>query len=172
MRWKAPYFLISQDTRGSCPWGLKDSIAILCCCQRIEMMEAHQLVEMKYILFLVVVVHPNFLWVFGLCKLNKTFILFYTSFCFISTYQMTFVIVEDCKALKCLQISQKGSRKLKNWDSGHVAYSSLQRKPPGFVITSLDIWSKLITFQIFFFLLDNTFVVWCQIDTTPHYWNV
>ena len=39
-------------------------------------MEAHQLVEMKYILFLVVVVHPNFLWVFGLCKLNKTFILF------------------------------------------------------------------------------------------------
>ena len=41
------------------------------------MMEAHQLVEMKYILFLVVVVHPNFLWVFGLCKLSKTFILFF-----------------------------------------------------------------------------------------------
>ena len=106
MRWKAPYFLISQDTRGSCPWGLKDSIAILCCCQRIEMMEAHQLVEMKYILFLVVVVHPNFLWVFGLCKLSKTFILFFYKFLF-HTYQMTFVIVEDCKALKCLQISQK-----------------------------------------------------------------
>ena len=63
------------------------------------MMEAHQLVEMKYILFLVVVAHPNFLWVFGLCKLSKTFILFFYKFLF-HTYQMTFVIVEDYKALK------------------------------------------------------------------------